>query len=74
MAPIWRLKQSIRADVAPHVFGKGRRRDACGSTRSQVAATMMNSFRFIGDMSHVASFVLLLLQLRYTKSASGACF
>jgi hypothetical protein len=35
---------------------------------------MMNSFRFIGDMSHFASFILLLVQLHYTKSASGEQF
>ena len=32
---------------------------------------MMNVFRFVGDMSHLLSFFVLLLQLRVTKSASG---
>jgi hypothetical protein len=31
----------------------------------------MNAFRFIGDMAHLLSFFVLLLQLRVTKSASG---
>ena len=32
---------------------------------------MMNIFRFVGDMSHLASFFLLLAKLIYTKSSTG---
>ncbi len=32
---------------------------------------MMNTFRFIGDMCHVVSILVLLLRLRVTKNANG---
>lgn len=31
----------------------------------------MNAFRFLGDMSHTASILILLLKLRASKSAAG---
>lgn len=32
---------------------------------------MMNIFRFFGDMSHLASILILILKLRASKSAAG---
>ena len=31
----------------------------------------MNIFRFLGDMSHILSFVILLLKITQGKSAAG---
>lgn len=33
----------------------------------------MNLFRLAGDMSHLASFLVLLLKLLASRSAAGAC-